>query len=811
MHDPILGTSIGAYVLDRTLGKGGVGSVYHARRRDDIPEERAFKLIRSNDLRPNWENEISKVVRLGRTPGVVRYHEHGRMDIGGSSYVWISWDFIPGKSLKELQVERDITVPMLVSVVENVLQVFHACRSVGVEHGDLHAGNIIIENESVLRFDSSRREVWVTDFGYCTASMGTDMLDDYLGLARIIEECGEAIDFHAIDGQDKRMLSSLKHEFCKWLLETNQTEGTFVRNPKELMERLDVIKRNAPVAQASQETHIADYLAAELIGERFDEWRALFVPEFMASSTVLDRNISVVTGLRGCGKTMIFRRLTALFNCHLGASGVPRADSFIGCYLNARTIAEAFPWLPENKEEEARLQIIHFFHVSWCLEIIDWLIEETKKNELRADWLYSFLGSRLGATIPQLGNSDFLSIRSYLSKELIRAKLHSCYKATDWPLSDLGFLEDFVKEVAGHLEWVGDRPFYFFLDDYSTPLIPPQIQRILNAVAFRRSAHVIFKVATESAESFIPLGLNNKKLEENDDYVLIDFGMQALLLSEDQNMSTLSAVLAPRIEREKLLRARNLDMKKILGPTAQTNVELAQRLRREEEATRVVYHGVGFFCAMWSSDIREMIRLFASMVTLETAQRLAGDDTIRLITEDVQDKAMREAGSKYMSLLEAATNPSEKMYALGEQDPSFGRHLVEIARAFQQVAKHELLTKASKNEGSKPPKQARRIEITGVDNDLPERLYDYYRGIIRYGLFTRDTRGKSVRGKVVPRLYLRGLLIPFFTLTFSKRDSITMSWDDFCSFLENPQGFLERWQAKPGNQVKGPLLPGFDQ
>ena len=70
------------------------------------------------------------------------------------------------------------------------------------------------------------------------------------------------------------------------------------------------------------------------------------------------------------------------------------------------------------------------------------------------------------------------------------------------------------------------------------------MQRILNAVVFRRSATAIFKIATESAESFIPVGLNGKILQEKDDYVLIDFGTHALMSSYNQNRGILSAVLS---------------------------------------------------------------------------------------------------------------------------------------------------------------------------------------------------------------------------------------------------------------------------
>jgi hypothetical protein len=560
----------------------------------------------------------------------------------------------------------------------------------------------------------------------------------------------------------------------------------------------------------SSEKHIADYLAAELIGDRYDEWKELFVPEFLARSSVLDRNICVVTGLRGCGKTMIFRRLTALFDCHLGPSDVPRANTFIGCYLNARTIAEAFPWLPETEEENARQQILHYFHVSWSLEIIDWLGMEAGARALNFDWLYNFFSRALGVNILAGAPQEVAALRAYLEEEQQRAKLHSGYAPQRWKLADLTFLESLVREISRNCEWIEEKPFYFFLDDYSTPLITPQTQRILNAVVFRRCATAIFKIATESAESFLPVGLNGKILQEKDDYVLIDFGTQALMSSSAQNKSILSAILTRRINRNECLRNRELDMGIILGKTPYSNNALGLLLRGEDEKRKkAVYHGTNCFCSMWSSDIREMIGTFANMVSLEDDAVLRAEPKGRLISAEVQDKAMREAGSRYLSLLGAATNPSERMFEIGEQDKSYGDHLMKIARAFQEIAVYELKVRNSKNEEGNPPKQARRIEIIEVGHDLPEPLVDYYRGIIRYGLFTRDTRGKSVRGKVVPRLYLRGLLIPYFTMTFSKRDSITMKWTEFCDFLSDPVHFAAVWtKKKPG--YDSPTLPGMN-
>jgi hypothetical protein len=348
-----------------------------------------------------------------------------------------------------------------------------------------------------------------------------------------------------------------------------------------------------------------------------------------------------------------------------------------------------------------------------------------------------------------------------------------------------------------NVTFVGERPFYFFLDDYSTPLVTISMQRILNSIVFRRSATVIFKVATESTESFEPIGLNSKPLEENDDYVLIDSSSQVMGRSDKANKELLSAILKPRISRETRFEGRRLTLNSFLGVTPYTNIKLAQKLKAKEEHKEVLYCGERVFSSIYSSNVREMISLFAEMVSNEDSVNFIKKPKLNygLIDREIQNKAFREAGGKFLSLLAAATNPSDKLYEACMGDQSFGDHLTQIADAFQVIASHELKTKEIKNQGAHNPKQARRIELTNFDEDLPDDVREYYRGMIRYGLFIRDYKGKSVRGKAVPRLVLRGLLIPYYTLTFSKHDSITMTFERFCAFLRKPKEFARNWTA----------------
>jgi hypothetical protein len=91
------------------------------------------------------------------------------------------------------------------------------------------------------------------------------------------------------------------------------------------------------------------------------------------------------------------------------------------------------------------------------------------------------------------------------------------------------------------------------------------------------------------------------------------------------------------------------------------------------------------------------------------------------------------------------------------------------------------------------PKMAFRIEITD-EFRLDALATEIYRDLIRYGLFMRDARGKSVRGAMVPRLYLRRLLLPYCVLALSKRDSVAMTCESFVRLLLHPDTFIDFWR-----------------
>jgi hypothetical protein len=127
--------------------------------------------------------------------------------------------------------------------------------------------------------------------------------------------------------------------------------------------------------------------------------------------------------------------------------------------------------------------------------------------------------------------------------------------------------------------------------------------------------------------------------------------------------------------------------------------------------------------------------------------------------------------------------------------------LVSIVEAFGNVAHSHLRFLNSKNQEGNPPKQATRIEPY-EPLGLSPRAQMLYDELLRYSVFIEDFRGKSRRGRIVPRLFLRRFLIPHFNLTFSTRDSIELEPEQFEAFLLHPKSFEHSLRLKNAEQAQ---------
>ena len=855
----------GKYELIRFIGSGKIGYVYCAHHKDLPDVNLAVKLI-FDSLEPDWDIELKKVIKLGLTDGVVHFHDYGtdQINANGSPHLfqYTIWDFIPpGENLEQyLQRVNQIEISFLLAVIERILRVLNACYHEGVSrHGDMHPGNILIGKASESNLDDflqPRIPIYISDFGYRTTGGLKQPKDDYIGLVDIINLMLQYINRETTSATDKHVQSALREQLGKLLRETNISER---QPPIELLKVLKEIKYNAQVSNFTRQSsvvsntlpggnqnessNVGSFQVTEMIGDRWEWWRRLFVPNVPARSKILALDIpTIVTGPRGCGKTMIFRRLSERLTVECGKiEGLKMSNQFVAFYVNANDIADAFSHFPEKPSLNEEKLLICYANLCVLADILSvHTAYLAKENSYSNDKLLIKIQKWLigDEKIELLTGEDKLEKYRTILEQI---KWRFPQKITNelFPgfeeLSQYRWLPYLLKQILNLCNWCGERSILLFIDDYSMPRVNAPMQRILNRLFLQRSSYFLSKLATESSTTFLTEDSSGKILEDGDDFQLVDMGEESLFLSDEERSEFLNEVFARRLEADSRIPLEQFSLEDLLGRLGLSKTEFARRLRsspqtqsfeqqvpvtagsqrRGRSRARVLYWGVDTFYCLWSGDTRTMIQLITDVVdqASESKQMNQAKGKITLPIEGArQDLVFRNRGGEWLSshVRNAPTSPisvKEEMDKLKKLDKDFilcgeyGEHLKAVVEAFVMVARKLLFGPTySISHGKKNrevPRMAFRLEIID-DFRLTGLAKEIYRDLVRYGLFIRDSRGKSIRGTFVPRLFLRRLLLPYSALALSKRDSVHMKCEEFEWLLLKPDEFKKYFNSKVG-------------
>ena len=393
----------GKYRLLEFVGSGKIGFVYRSERMDVPGIEVAVKLM-FGDPKDGWENEIKKVAALYLVENVVHFHDLGTTQLksGGKTGVcqYTVWDYIaPGENLRNY-LDRVGTIPasFIVAVVRRILHVLDACQDKGIaRHGDLHAGNILVGDSSASTRDDNlekRVPIFVSDFGYGATKGKKSPKDDFNGLADIINLQLEYLNYATASASDRQLIRDLQSHLGKLLNEQRASER---QSPLALLRVLTEICRNARAHQTSDTvpggttaasasvspggTNLGQFQVSEMIGERWDWWKKLFVPSIPARSRIMDLNIpTVVTGPRGCGKTMLFRRLSERLVLECGPVDDAAANEIVAFFVNANDFADAFSRFPESATAKQEQNLICFANLCVLSDVLSVVSARTARN-----------------------------------------------------------------------------------------------------------------------------------------------------------------------------------------------------------------------------------------------------------------------------------------------------------------------------------------------------------------------------------------------------------------------------------------------
>jgi serine/threonine protein kinase len=149
--DPLLGQTIGNYLVRQKLGEGGMGSVYLAEH-PHIGKKVALKVLHAEfasnqDVVSRFFNEAKAVNDIGH-PNIVDIVDYGVIQAGpltGEGMVYFIMEFLGGTTLTDLERRESPLAPeRALSVALSVADALSASHKCGIVHRDLKPDNIML-------------------------------------------------------------------------------------------------------------------------------------------------------------------------------------------------------------------------------------------------------------------------------------------------------------------------------------------------------------------------------------------------------------------------------------------------------------------------------------------------------------------------------------------------------------------------------------------------------------------------------------------------------------------------------------------
>ena len=749
----------------------------------------AIKVVPAANLRQGWDKEVEKPHLLGQSIRVVRPEHVESVTLPGdtNSFVVIVMPWIEGYNLRDYAktFPQSVTHTFCTRIAEELLSFLHALMAKNVHHGDIHPGNILVELPSDDRIESVE-EFWLTDFGVGNSLNALEPKDDFVAVGEVLRDLVQIARGRAPVGDGWFACDQIEDVLIPRLLDVDPSTSSY-RDAKAMRQslRMSLTARAARADTPERLDDPFDYMSCEQMGEKHGLLQSLLKLNLPNCPDFLEKGNTVLTGPRGCGKTMMLKSLASKSVVLGGMASVRELDRF-GIYYRCTDLFYAFPYSQKSQLDRPFLEgTLQYFNLSLLAETLA-SIEEIANCDnavgLNADIqgrIVSWVASHLPAIrIRERGIHALGDLRAQVGAARLTTKqnMQSAEPTLEHPLLGLDFVPALLNTVSDVVPWLRGLPSYVFLDDYSTPRVSQPLQASLNRAIFQRWESTFFKVATESMTSLHPYDSEEKLLEEGREYSVIDLGTSFMTAKTDERRRFISDVVNTRftaVEGEPLP-----SVEALLGDGRAPYNEMARLLR----SGGLKYRGFDVVVDMCSGDITHTLRLIRDMVAhVGGVAAVAAGQASLPIEEAVQNRMILKLGADFLANIEAA--------------PGQGPLIRKIADAFGEIAHWELMHVDSPNqERAAPAKQAFRIEIREAleFRDNEEQLKDAYDALLRYGVFIRDVTGRSVRSIVVDRLYLRRLLIPVFRLTFSRRDNVGLEVADFKELLRDPEAFKKR-------------------
>ena len=721
-------------------------------------------------------------------------------------------EWIEGTPLESIQPEA-VTIPFILSYVDLLCNVLSILKHTRLRHDDLHPGNVMIVDPKpgVLK---ETLEIKIIDLGsvkdyYDPLKPVKNGIDDLANFALHVKLLLNRLLF--LNDGDRRILSSKEQLFIDKSLKIlnsilDEDKGRALTKPFLISEAFEKIHREIFTDTLKTQSVLVDpfdYLSAEQISD--DKLLInLFAESCPWIKDIISPNPILLTGPRGCGKSMLFRRYS--LKALLAVNDPLISELQVGCFYiscsaelsNRLSIITSSSHATAFKEE-----IIHYFNLTILRELILTLkIISEREDALTkfglsaktSEEIFSYithshrLNTARGKKLQLQGVSPLVHLL-----ELLKFEANQTYSSLvkrekiKWS-TPYSFIADVTKYLSETIAYFKNRKIVFLIDDYSTHRIPEHVQTQLNMVIWDRQSFHIFKVSSEK-HGMTKTMANNTSVDLSREYTEVDIGRNYVNLSESSK--ELKKFAAELLNHRLRLAGYKGKAETLIGNSHHSEGTLGRQIRSGTNSSEY-YHGLEIISQVCSGDISTLLEIYRTLF------RESG------VVKESVDKIPNHKQH------EAITTSSKNFLELTKTFHPYGRDMHKLVLFFGNLCKLILNEgKLQKDKKGKTfPNETSRIEIEETESkeEFTALNIEIYKELVRRAIFIEleQSRGRHQLG-ITTRLQLRRIYCPGLGLSLSKNTAIKWSPSMFKHFLNDPEDACEtefqKWREKSSTQT----------